>query len=106
MLLRVMGVERKKGDFTDRQTKEKIEYDNVILHCMNVDTSPFNRLGMVCGNRVAEIKLKNDFDSLVYVGEFGVVHSFADLNGCDIDLGMDAEGKILGIAVVSADEKE
>lgn len=95
----VKGVEEKKGSFT--REGEKVEYDNVILHCVCAEDNFVYKLGMICGSRVAEIKIKNDFKGLVYVGEFAnVVRDFGDLLDCTIDIAMDTEGKILGLQVV------
>ena len=96
----VKGVEEKKGSFT--REGEKVEYDNVILHCVCAEDNFVYKLGMICGSRVAEIKIKNDFNGLVYVGEFrSVVSGFKDLLDCTIDIAMDTEGKILGLQVVN-----
>ena len=100
MKYKVIGVEEKRGSFT--RDGEKVEYDNVILHCACAEDNFVYKLGMICGARVAEIKLKNDFNALVYVGEFrDVVRSFIDLLDCTVDIAMDAEGKILGLQVVN-----
>lgn len=102
MLLKVVGVEKRSGEFTDKETGALIPYDNVVLHCLNVDPSPFQKIGMLCGKRVCDVKAKNKFDELVYVGEFPV-GSWSNLEGCTVDMGQDAEGKLLGFAVVSID---
>lgn len=102
MLLKVVGLENRNGKFTDKETGVEIPYDNVLLHCVNVDPSPFHKIGLICGTRVCEVKLKNRFSELVYVGEFPV-YSWNDLNGCTVDLGQDSDGKILGLVVKSID---
>ena len=102
MLLKVIGIEQRKGEFTDKETGELVPYDNVILHCVNVDPSPFQKIGMICGSRVCDVKAKNKFSDLVYVGEFPV-STWKDLEGCTVDMGQDSEGKLLGFAVVSID---
>lgn len=102
MLLKVVGVESRKGEFTDKETGALVPYDNVIVHTVNVDTSPFQKIGLIGGNRVCEVKVKNKFQDLVYVGEYPVL-DWSDLIGCTVDLGQDSEGKILGFVVVSID---
>ena len=102
MLLKVVGVESRKGEFTDKETGALVPYDNVIVHALNVDTSPFQKIGLIGGNRVCEVKLKNKFGELVYVGG-NPVSDWCDLIGCTVDLGQDSEGKILGLVVVSID---
>lgn len=102
MLLKVVGVESRKGEFTDKETGQLVPYDNVIVHAINVDTSPFQKIGMIGGSRVCDVKVKNKFEELVYVGE-QPVSNWRDLIGCTVDLGQDSEGKILGFAVVSID---
>ena len=57
---------------------------------------------MLCGRRVCDVKAKNKFDDLVYVGDFPV-SNWSDLEGCVIDMGQDSEGKLIGFAVVSID---
>lgn len=105
MLLKIVGLETRKGEFTDKETGVLVPYDNVLVHAVNVDPSPFIRLGMIAGSRVCEVKLKNKFTELVYVGEFPV-KDWADLVGCTVDLGIDSEGKILGLVVTSIDGAE
>ena len=100
MLLKVVGLERRVGEFIDKETGEKVGYDNILLHCVNVDPSPFQKIGLLSGNRVCEVKLKNKFSELVYVGEFPV-KSWNDIQDCTVDLGVDADGKILGIVVTA-----
>lgn len=102
MLLKVVGVESRKGEFTDKETGQLVPYDNVIIHAINVDTSPFQKIGMIAGTRVCDVKVKNKFEELVYVGD-NPVSTWRDLVGCTVDLGQDSEGKILGFAVVSID---
>lgn len=102
MLLKVVGIENKKGEFTDKETGALVPYDNIVVHAVNVDPSPFQKIGMLGGSRVCDVKVKNKFDELVYVGE-NPVSNWRDLIGCTVDLGQDAEGKILGFAVVSID---
>ena len=100
MKYHIIGIEESKGKF--KRDGEDIYYDNVILHCSCAEDNFVYKLGMICGSRVAEIKLKNDFNALVYVGEFrDVVRSFIDLLDCTVDIAMDAEGKILGLQVVN-----
>ena len=100
MLLKVVGLENRKGEYPDKETGVLVPYDNILLHCVNVDPAPIQKIGLICGNRVCEVKLKNKFKELVYVGEFPVT-AWNDLQGCTVDLGIDAEGKILGIAVTA-----
>lgn len=100
MLLKVVGLERRNGEFTDKETGAQIPYDNILLHCVNVDPSPFQKIGLISGTRVCEVKLKNKFSELVYVGEFPVT-AWNDLQGCTVDLGIDADGKILGVVVTA-----
>ena len=105
MLLKVVGLENRKGEFTDKETGAVVPYDNVLLHCVNVDPSPFQKIGLICGTRVCEIKLKNKFSELVYVGDFPV-KAWNDLCGCTVDLGQDSDGKILGLVVTSIDDAQ
>lgn len=102
MLLKVVGIENKKGEFTDKETGQLVPYDNIIVHAVNVDPSPFQKIGMMGGQRVCDVKVKNKFEELVYVDKYPVT-SWRDLIGCTVDLGQDSEGKILGFAVVSID---
>ena len=97
----VVGIEKNKGDFTN-DSGQKVEYDNVVLQCICSDSNPILRLGMLKGARVGEVKFKNDFENLVYVGEFPV-YGFSDLVGCEIDIAIDADKKIIGAAVLSID---
>lgn len=102
MLLKIIGIESKKGEFTDKETGALVPYDNIVVHTVNVDPSPFQKIGMVAGNRVCDVKVKNKFHELVYAGDFPVT-AWNDLIGCTVDLGQDSEGKILGFAVTSID---
>ena len=100
MKYKVIGVEQKRGSFS--RDGEKVEYDNIILHCACAEDNFVYKLGMVCGSRVAEVKIKNDFNGLVYVGELAsVIRDFRDLLDCTVDIAMDTEGKILGLQVVN-----
>ena len=99
----VKGVERRAGEFTDDNGK-KVGYDNVLLHCLVVNNSPIAKINLVGGFKTTVIKLKNDFQNLVYPGEFPVMN-FADLVDCEIELYQDSEGKIECVAVTSIDAK-
>ncbi len=96
-----VGVEKNKGDFTD-EAGRKVEYDNVVLQCVCSDPNPALKAGMYRGCRVGEVKMKNDFDNLVYAGD-NKVYAFSDLVGCELDIAIDADKKILGVAVLSMD---
>ena len=100
MKYKVIGVEQKSGSFT--RDGEKVEYDNIILHCACVDDNFVCNIGMICGSRVSEVKIKNDFKGLVHVGEFGnVVRDFRDLLDCTVFLAIDTDGKFLGLQVLN-----
>ena len=95
----VKGVERKVGDFNNDKG-QKVPYDNVLLHCLVVNNSPIAKINMLGGNKTDIIKLKNDFQNLVYVDKFPVMN-FVDLIGCEIELFQDSDGKIECVAVTS-----
>lgn len=102
MQLKVVGIESRKGEFTDKETGALVPYDNIIVHAINVDPSPFQKIGMIGGTRVCDVKVKNKFDELVYVGE-QPVSNWRDLIGCTVDMGVDTEGKVQGFVVLSID---
>ena len=102
MLLKVVGIESHNGTFTDKETGQVVAYDNVIIHGLNVDPSLLFKIGMIGGSRVCEVKVKNEFDKLVYVGEYPL-SNWRDLIGCTVDYGQDTDGKPIGFAVVSID---
>lgn len=104
MLLKVVGIENSKGKFKPDDSDVERDYDNMILHCLEVEKLPaiFQKNILICGNRVCEVKVKNDFQNLVYVGEFPV-KSWNDLNGCIVDMKTDADKKVLGFIVTSID---
>ena len=98
----VVGVERSKGSFDDRQTKEKIEYDNILLHCFVHDDSPKQRTELLDGHRTTILKVKNDFASRVSLNDMPVKH-FGELMGCEIKPYYDRFGGIDCISVVAID---
>lgn len=51
-MIKVVGYEKKKGLFTNQQTGEVIDYDNIILYCIN------DNVENVQGCYVSEIKVK------------------------------------------------
>lgn len=58
-MIKVVGFEKKKGTFTNQQTGEVIEYDNIILYCTN------DSIDNVHGSYVSEIKVKSsDFSKI------------------------------------------
>lgn len=58
-MIKVVGFERKKGTFTNQQTGESIDYDNIILYCTN------DAVDNVQGCYVSEIKVKSaDFSKI------------------------------------------
>lgn len=97
----VIGLERKQGSFTNDQ-KEKVEYDNILLKTIVESTSAKDKKRIIKGCDIEEVKIKNDWENLVYVGDFPV-YTFPDLVGCVIELDQNVEGKIECIEVVSID---
>ncbi len=95
----VIGIENKKGNFTNDQ-KETIGYDNVLLKCIVESTSAKDKKRILKGFDVDEIKIKNNFDELVYVGTHPV-YSMIDLVGCSVELDQNSDGKIDCIEVVN-----
>lgn len=100
----VKGIERRCGEFVNDRG-EKIGYDNVLLHCLVLNNSPVAKLNMLGGQKVDVIKIKNDFQNVVYPGEFPVM-KFSDLVDCEIELYQDSDGKIECVAVTSIDTKQ
>ena len=99
----VKGIERKAGKFTD-DSGRMVAFDNVLLHCLVVSNSPIAKINLIAGHKSDVIKVKNDFQNMVYPGEFPVM-TFADLVGCEIELYQDSDGKIECIGVTSIDAK-
>ena len=97
----VIGLERKQGEFTN-DAGQKVPYDNMLLKCVVESTSARDKKKIVKGYDVEEIKVKNDFEALVYVGEFPV-EKFSDMVGCVIELDQNVDGKIECIEVTSID---
>lgn len=95
----VIGLERKQGEFTN-DAGAKVPYDNMLLKCVVESTSAKDKKRIIKGFNVEEIKVKNDWDNLVYVGDFPV-YTFPDLVGCVIELDQNVEGKIECIEVTS-----
>ena len=98
----VVGVERSKGDFEAKDSKEKIAYDNIMLHCFVQDDSPKQRTELLEGNRTAVLKVKNDFDQYVSLNGNPVKH-FGELLGCEIKPYYNRYGSIDCISVVTID---
>ena len=97
----VIGLARKQGEFTN-DSGQKVPYDNMLLKCIVESTSARDKKKIVKGYDVEEIKVKNDFEVLVYVGEFPV-EKFSDMVGCVIELDQNVDGKIECIEVTSID---
>ena len=100
----VVGLERKQGSFTNESGKQQ-EYDNILLKCLVQSTSARDKKKIIKGFDVSEIKVKNDFDNLVYVSD-GSVNSFVDMVGCIIELDQNIDGKIECVEVVKKDAFE
>lgn len=98
----VVGVEHSKGEFEDRQTKEKIGYDNMLLHCFVHDDSPRQRTELLNGTRTAVIKVKNDFAMYVSLNGNAVKH-FSELVGCEIKPFYNRFGNVDVISVITTD---
>lgn len=98
----VVGVERSKGSFESRDTKEKVEYDNIMLHCSVEDDSPKQRTELLAGFRTTVLKVKNDFDNFVSLNGAPLKH-FGELEGCEIKPYYNRFGSIDCISVVSID---
>ena len=97
----VIGVKTKSGEFTD-DNGNKRAYDNVLLQCIVESTSGRDKKNLLGGVVVEEIKLKNDFNNIVYAGEYAEdVDNFKRLVGCVVELDQDPEGKIDSVDVVS-----
>lgn len=97
----VKGVERRTGDFKNDRN-ETVEYDNILLHCLVVHNSPLTKSTVLAGCKTDVIKIKNDFQNLVYTERFPIAN-FGDLVGCEIELYQNSDGKIECVAVVSVD---
>ena len=95
----VIGLERKQGEFTN-DAGAKVPYDNMLLKCIVVSTSAKDKKRIIKGFEVEEIKVKNDWENLVYAGDYPV-YTFPDLVGCIIELDQNVEGKIECIEVTS-----
>ena len=102
MLVKVVGLEHSCGKFKPDDSDIEKDYDNMILHCLDIEKVPsmFLKNPVIFGNKVCEIKVKNDFGSLVYVGNLPV-KSWNDLNGATLDVKIDSDKKILGFVVTS-----
>lgn len=100
----VIGIENKKGEFTNDQG-QKVPYDNILLKCIVESTSAKDKKKIIKGFNVEEVKIKNDFNELVYVGEYKV-YNMTDLVGCAIELDQNVDGKIECVEVVSQGDLE
>lgn len=100
----VIGIENKKGDFTN-DAGQKVPYDNMLLKCIVQSTSARDKKKIMKGFDVEEVKIRNDFDELVYKADFNV-YNMTDLVGCCIELDQNVEGKIECIEVVSGPNSE
>ena len=91
----VKGIERNQGSFKDENNRD-VQYDNIVLHCLNVNDSPKAKIKMLAGKEIGaqQIKLKNDFNKFVYVGEFTPVTAFNDLVDCEIEVFYDVNGRV------------
>ena len=98
----VVGVERSNGSFEDRQTKKKIEYDNIFLHCFVNDDSPRQRTELLDGHCTMVLKVKNDFATMVSLNGIPA-KNFGELMGCEIKPYYNRFGDIDCISVVSID---
>ena len=98
----VVGIERSAGSFEDRQTKEKIQFDNILLHCFVDDDSPRQRTELLDGHRTAILKVKNDFANRVSLNGISAKH-FGELMGCEIKPFYDRYGNVDCISVISID---
>lgn len=97
----VIGVKCKKGEFTN-DAGNKVPFDNVFLQCVVESSSGRDKKDLLGGVLVEEIKVKNDFNELVYAGEYAnEVDNFKRLIGCVIELDQNADGKLECIEVVS-----
>ena len=97
----VIGVKNKTGEFTnDSGVVQK--YDNMLLQCIVETTSGRDKKDILGGVLVEEIKVKNDFNGMVYAGEYeNEVDNFRRLIGCIIELDQNSDGKLECIEVVS-----
>ena len=97
----VIGVKNKSGKFKNDSGVEQ-SYDNMLLQCVVETTSGRDKKDLVGGVLVEEIKVKNDFNEMVYAGEFAAeVDNFRRLIGCVIELDQNSDGKLECIEVVS-----
>lgn len=37
MKCQIVGVQRKTGSFTPKDRNEKVDYDNIVMHCVHKD---------------------------------------------------------------------
>ncbi len=63
MIMKVIGVELRQGNFTDKKTGKDVDYNNVMIYALKPNTysnSKNNSFGS--GQIPVEIKIKNDVD--------------------------------------------
>lgn len=62
MILQVIGVEHRKGNFTDKQGKN-IDFDNIMIYALQPNTYDKNNGETFGSGKIpVEIKIKNDVD--------------------------------------------
>lgn len=104
MIMQVIGVELKKGEFTDPNTQKTISYDNIFIYALKPNVySTSSCFGS--GKCPVTVKLKNDVDLVSAV--FGSRIASGDLEamiGKDYDFFYNEKGKI--DRIISSDIKK
>lgn len=88
MLLNVIGVERKKGEYNG------ISYDNIYIHTIGPNTNN-NKDGFAFGKIPTTVKIKND--KAISTAIFGTVPTIDDLQamiGQDYDFYFNQKGNV------------
>ena len=89
--MKVVGVERKTGVFTDKATSREISFDNVYLHCIdNPGEAPTT---MIEGDCVEVVKVAYPLYSEVCARKSGRT----SLRGCDVTPVFNRYGKVTAI---------
>lgn len=65
MIMKVIGVELRQGNFTDKKTGKDVDYNNIMIYALKPNTysnSNSNNNSFGSGQIPVEIKIKNEVD--------------------------------------------
>lgn len=102
MIMNVIGVEHRQGNFTNKQGKN-VDFDNIIIYALKPNTYKKENNSFGSGKIPVEVKIKNDVDIVCSI--FGTAITDDDLLsmvGQDFNISFDDKQNVDSIMSVPA----